>query len=243
MPVKCWLWTSMFSILRTASLRSRPLQRSSTGIRSRGFVHTEETASSSAYTARKDAWYSPAVLLLGFIPVFTFGLGTWQLQRLQWKVNLIDELEEKLQREPILLPRRINVSVIPEFVYRRVLLRGRWDHEHAMLLGPRVRGGVHGYHVITPLVRSEGSTVLVDRGFVPKDFLDNYNRDDGEVEVQGMLRTSHTRNTFTPDNQPAEGKWFWADVDAMTQYAGGDAAGVQPVFIEQIFGQLSTIHK
>lgn len=134
-----------------------------------------------------------------------------------------------------------SVSVIPDFVYRRVLLRGRWDHDHAMLLGPRVRDGVHGYHVVTPLVRSEGSTVLVDRGFISKDFVQNYDHnEEGEVEVQGMLRTSHTRNTFTPDNQPAEGKWYWADLEAMTDYAGGDAAGVQPVFIEQIFGKLST---
>lgn len=47
------------------------------------------------------------MLLIGFIPVFTFALGTWQLQRLKWKVNLIDELEEKLQLQPLSLPPRI----------------------------------------------------------------------------------------------------------------------------------------
>jgi surfeit locus 1 family protein len=41
------------------------------------------------------------------MPIFTFGLGTWQLQRLKWKVNLIDELGEKLEREPISLPRQV----------------------------------------------------------------------------------------------------------------------------------------
>lgn len=41
------------------------------------------------------------------MPIFTFSLGTWQLQRLQWKVNLIDELREKLEREPISLPQRV----------------------------------------------------------------------------------------------------------------------------------------
>jgi cytochrome oxidase assembly protein ShyY1 len=47
------------------------------------------------------------MVLLGFVPIFTLGLGTWQLQRLQWKVNLIDELEEKLQLPPLSLPKRI----------------------------------------------------------------------------------------------------------------------------------------
>ncbi|KIM70188.1 hypothetical protein SCLCIDRAFT_1160851 [Scleroderma citrinum Foug A] len=223
--------SGLFRIL--GKLKPRVSQRCA-GVRSLRLVHTEETTN---YTARKDSWYSPTILLLGFIPIFTFALGTWQLQRLQWKISLIDELEEKLERDPIRLPRRVNVSVIPDFVYRRVLLRGRWDHSHAMLLGPRVRDGAHGYHVVTPLVRSEGSTVLVDRGFISKDFAQNYDHsEEGEVEVQGMLRTSHTRNTFTPDNQPTEGKWYWADLEAMANYAGGDAASVQPVFIEQIFG-------
>lgn len=53
-------------------------------------------------------WYlSPTTLVLGFIPVFTFGLGYWQIRRLQWKVSLIEELEDKLRREPIRLPKNI----------------------------------------------------------------------------------------------------------------------------------------
>lgn len=47
------------------------------------------------------------MILLGFMPFFTFALGTWQMQRLKWKINLIDELEEKLQLAPLTLPRRI----------------------------------------------------------------------------------------------------------------------------------------
>jgi len=177
------------------------------------------------------------MLLIGFIPFFTFALGTWQLQRLQWKIALIDELEEKLQLQPLSLPEKINLSVIPEFVYRRVALRGKWDHARSMLLAPRVREGVHGVHVITPLVRDNGSTILVDRGFISNDVAlsSSYQQQQGDVEVSGMLRTSPSRNMFTPDNHPEDGIWYWADVDAMAEYAGGEQAGVQPVFVEQIF--------
>ncbi|KAG6840916.1 hypothetical protein C0991_003258 [Blastosporella zonata] len=175
------------------------------------------------------------MVFIGIIPVFTFALGTWQLQRLKWKVNLIDELEEKLQLQPLFLPPKINLSVIPEFVYRKVSLKGKWDHAHTLLLAPRVREGVHGAHVVTPLVRENGSTVLVDRGFVSNDFVSTFQNEDGEVEIIGMLRTSQPRNSFTPENKPEEGKWYWTDVDAMTEYAGGKEAGVQPVFVEQIF--------
>lgn len=121
-------------------------------------------------------------------------------------------------------------------MYRKVSLKGRWDHAHTIFLAPRVREGVHGVHVITPLVRENGSTVLVDRGFVSNDFISNVQNEHEEVEIIGMLRTSQPRNSFTPDNQPDEGKWYWADVEAMAEYAGGEKARVQPVFVEQIFG-------
>ena len=53
-------------------------------------------------------WYrSPTTLVLGFIPIFTFGLGYWQIQRLKWKVSLIEELEDKLRKEPMRLPKNI----------------------------------------------------------------------------------------------------------------------------------------
>jgi len=42
------------------------------------------------------------------MPIFTFALGTWQLK---WKVNLIDELQEKLEREPINLPRQVKYGL------------------------------------------------------------------------------------------------------------------------------------
>jgi len=47
------------------------------------------------------------MVVVGFIPILSFGLGTWQIQRLQWKVNLIDELEEKFQLDALFLPEQI----------------------------------------------------------------------------------------------------------------------------------------
>ncbi|KAK2461574.1 hypothetical protein APHAL10511_006037 [Amanita phalloides] len=178
------------------------------------------------------------MVLVGVIPFFTFGLGTWQLKRLKWKINLIDELQEKLQLQPLSLPPKVNLSVIPDFAFRKVVLKGRWDHARTMLVGPRVREGVHGVHVIAPLIRDNGSTVLIDRGFLSNEHAADlaFQKEPGEVEILGMLRTSQRRNLFTPDNEPRSGKWYWNDVSAMAEYAGGDAAGVQPVFVEQIFG-------
>jgi len=91
-------------LLRLAASRSR-LRNAI--IQTRRCIHSEQSQAAQSYTPRKNSWYSPTIIVLGFIPFFTFALGTWQMQRLQWKIALIDELQEKLQREPILLPKRV----------------------------------------------------------------------------------------------------------------------------------------
>ncbi|KAJ7786527.1 SURF1 family-domain-containing protein [Mycena metata] len=211
----------------------------------RQFLRRSTSDAAPSYKPHRDPWLTSTMIILGFVPIFTFGLGTWQLQRLQWKVALIDELEEKLQLHPLSLPKRINLSVIPEFVFRKVFLKGKWDHAHSMLVGPRTREGVHGANVLTPLIREDGSTIIVDRGFISSDFdLQSMARDDREVECVGMLRTSQERNTFTPDNHPEKGEWYWKDLATMAEYAGGATANVQPVLVEEIFegheGEAST---
>ncbi|KLO20680.1 SURF1-domain-containing protein [Schizopora paradoxa] len=191
------------------------------------------------FKAKQTATLTPTMVLLGVMPILTFALGTWQIQRLKWKVNLVDELQEKLHRQPIILPDFINTSTLSDFTYRKFIAEGKWDNPHTVLVGPRVRDNTKGFHVITPLVREGGSTILVDRGFVSDDFADlaNWRKEEqtGPVLVQGMFRTSQPRNYFTPDNKPEKGEWFWIDVDAIAQYAGGDEAKVQPVFAEEIF--------
>ncbi|CAG8756812.1 12447_t:CDS:2, partial [Acaulospora colombiana] len=51
-----------------------------------------------------EPWKSPLTWTLAVIPFFTFGLGTWQVQRLQWKNDLVRRAEEELAKEPVALP-------------------------------------------------------------------------------------------------------------------------------------------
>lgn len=43
-------------------------------------------------------------LLLLVIPVTAFGLGTWQVHRLQWKKDLIAELERRTTQSAVTIP-------------------------------------------------------------------------------------------------------------------------------------------
>lgn len=100
------LWTDrhMLSSLRASFLRRSASSFRRTGVRGESTTATPQPPSQKA---RRYPWLTPTMILVGVMPFFTFALGTWQVQRLKWKVNLIDELEEKLRREPLMLPPRI----------------------------------------------------------------------------------------------------------------------------------------
>ncbi|KAG0174003.1 surf-like protein [Apophysomyces sp. BC1034] len=172
--------------------------------------------------------------LMCTVPFITFGLGTWQVQRLRWKVNLIGELEERMVEKAIPLPRRINKDVLDEYEYKRVTTTGKYRHDLEITVGPRTRGdGEVGYFLITPLERENGSTVLVKRGWVHSSKRDQSARpeslEQGTVEVVGLLRMSEQRNTFTPDNNIAKNEWYWVDVDTIS-----NMAGAEPFLIERV---------
>lgn len=78
-------------------------------------VHTEAPGAEQHYKPRysnkPERVFSPTIVLMGVMPIAAFVLGTWQVGRLQWKLDIIKELEEKLSRDPLPLPNHVK-SVI-----------------------------------------------------------------------------------------------------------------------------------
>jgi surfeit locus 1 family protein len=52
----------------------------------------------------------PITLILMFAPILTGYLGVWQVQRLKWKVGLIEEVDRNLAKEPMALPAKIKYA-------------------------------------------------------------------------------------------------------------------------------------
>lgn len=109
-------------------------------------------------------------------------------------------------------------------------------------MGPRMREGQDGFFVVTPLEREGGSTVLVNRGWISRKMKEQRDRlrqgegralPEGEVVVEGLLREPWKKNMFTPDNVPAEGKFYFPDIEQMAELTGS-----QPVWIEETMGML-----
>ncbi|OAQ25494.1 SURF1-domain-containing protein [Linnemannia elongata AG-77] len=179
--------------------------------------------------------WGPVTIGLALCPIITFGLGTWQVQRLRWKVDLIENLEDRMSLDAIPLPRKVNLSAVEDFEYRKVKVAGKFRHDQEILLGPRTRGdGQPGYFLITPFERTNGSKILVRRGWVPRDKKEQSTRLDGlpegEVTLEGLLRSGEQKaSSFVPENNPEKNEWYSLDLEAMAKQSDS-----QPVVVEMI---------
>ena len=122
--------------------------------------------------------------------VLLLGLGTWQLQRLQWKEGLIAAREAGLHAAPVALPRTLDAARALEL--HPVRIEGQFRNDEELYLNLESARGEAGFHIVTPLILADGASLLVDRGFVPTDHKAPETRASGElsgtVSVTGLMR-------------------------------------------------------
>jgi surfeit locus 1 family protein len=164
--------------------------------------------------------------------VLLLGLGTWQLFRLAEKNAINTFRAERVAAPATPLPARIDDLGAWEF--RRVSVTGTFLHDRELRVNARSQRGNTGYDIVTPLQRSDGAAVLINRGWVPYSRKESATRQEGQVSgpvtVEGILRTEPRKGWLMPANDAAKNEWFWFDLPAMKQAAGvPDAA---PFYIE-----------
>lgn len=151
------------------------------------------------------------------------GLGIWQVQRLCWKLALIERVETRIRATPIPAPGPERWPAIVQDAYLRVTLAGHFLHDRETLVQAVAELG-GGFWVMTPLMTDAGFTVLVNRGFVPPDRRDRSSRaaaqQAGTATVTGLLRLSEPDGGFLRANAPAEDRWHSRDVAAIARARG-----------------------
>lgn len=168
----------------------------------------------------------PAILIM-------LALSIWQLNRYNWKVELLDTIDQQLSAAAVPMP--AGDIVAGEWRYRRVTLNGEFQHEQEIHLFSHAKKGRQGFQIITPFVRSDGAgIVLVNRGWVPDTKKDASNRLDGQlagpVTVSGIIKTPWTKGwSYMPDNNPQTNVWLYGEVDKMSRHLGIETV---PVFVE-----------
>jgi surfeit locus 1 family protein len=156
---------------------------------------------------------APAVLLL-------LALGSWQIQRLYWKQDLIAQRQAAVSAAPGAAPQSLEDAQDMEF--HHVTDEGVFLHAKEIFLGATSEAGRQGYQVLTPLLEPGGRIVFVNRGFIPAELKDPARRAAGQiagkVRVQGLLRLPPDGKPawFLPDNRADLNYWFWVDLPAMS---------------------------
>lgn len=175
------------------------------------------------------------VAFCGLCVLLFASLGIWQVQRLFWKLDLIERVEARFNGAPSAPPHPAAFAVSDPLLaeYRRVRLSGRFLHERETLVQAVTELG-GGFWVLTPFEDDAGFTVLVNRGFVPPERRAPSSRAEGlgsdDTEIVGLIRLSEPDGGFLRENRPEAERWFSRDVAAIAAARGLENAA--PYFVD-----------
>lgn len=166
-----------------------------------------------------------------FFFVLTLWLGNWQSERAETKRALQARRDAALAGAPIRLGAAPGTR--EALLHRRVEAEGRFDAAHTILLDNRVRRGVAGYHVLTPL-RIDGGppAVLVNRGWIAAGRSRLQPPEPptpaGRVRIEGLAVEPQTRYVELAPTEPRGPVWQNLDFE---RYAATSGLPLQPVLL------------
>ena len=154
-----------------------------------------------------------SVFIIFFIFVF-IGLGTWQIIRLNWKNNLILEIENSLKNPPVELAQSKKENFL------KIKTSGSIDFDKQIYLYNLNESGTPGFEVINPITIGD-ENFLINRGWIPfeKKGTQEINVFD-QKNITGTLKLQGRKNIFKPDNDLNENYWFSLNREDILKFTG-----------------------
>ena len=149
-----------------------------------------------------------------FIILVLLSLGSWQLYRLNWKLELISQIESSLKNNPV------ELSKADKKNYLRIKTSGTIDFDNQIYLYNLNESGKPGFEVINPILIGN-ENYLINRGWIPFD-----KKDKAEINlintnrIIGTLKKQSKANSFKPENDIEKNYWFTLDRDDIFSYTG-----------------------
>ena len=154
-----------------------------------------------------------SVFTIFFILVF-ISLGSWQIIRLNWKNNLILEIENSLKKPPV----ELTQSNIEN--YLKIKTSGIIDFDKQIYLYNLNDTGTPGFEVINPIFINN-ENYLINRGWIP---FEKKNTQEIEIfdekNIIGTLKLQSRNNIFKPDNDIKENYWFSLNREDILKFTG-----------------------
>ena len=165
-------------------------------------------------------------------------LGTWQVQRLHWKEQLLADMAARRTAAPVTLADiEAMVKKGEDIDYRPVTVSGVFANNKERHFFATWRGQT-GYHVYTPLQLADGRFLFVNRGFTPYEAKEPEMRKQGQLTgeqtVTGLARArlAEKPSSIVPENDLAKNIFYWKDLDVMASSTGIPADRLVPFFVD-----------
>ena len=104
--------------------------------------------------------------LFSFLVALTIllGLSYWQVKRLIWKTELIEQRVTSFESEPISL---LDLNNPENEEFKRIKVRGKLLNEFEFFMPALSKRGNNGFHILVPLEVNSKLTLIYDTGWVP----------------------------------------------------------------------------
>ncbi len=170
-------------------------------------------------------FYFPAALTLVMLAVLIM-LGTWQVERLAWKSDLLTRIEARRTADAVAISSRADIAELTreKHDFHRAVLSGRFGDEVVFWFTQienqptgLSRNEKAGYHMLVPFYLKDGSAVLVDRGFIPQRLIDipAPPPPQGEMNFEIVLRWPDGRGLFDNVDDPTRNLFYVRDPKAI----------------------------
>ena len=141
-------------------------------------------------------------------------LGFWQLYRLNWKLDLINQIENSLKIDPV------ELQNVEKKNYLRIKTSGQIDFEKQIYLYNLNETGKPGFEVINP-IKIGNEDYLINRGWIS---FDQKNKPEINVVDQkniiGTLMLQSKSSSFKPKNEIDKNYWFTLDREDILKFTG-----------------------
>jgi surfeit locus 1 family protein len=163
-------------------------------------------------------------------------LGSWQVHRRAWKLDLVAHVEQQLQRNPVAAPGPDTWSSVGAAqAYLPVTVSGQYLYDKEAMVQAMTRYG-SGYWLLTPLRTDRNFIVFINRGFVDREHLDAATPRETEpgnaAVVTGLLRLSEPGGRLLQENDAGTDRWYSRDVAALGAARGLPRQDIAPYFID-----------
>lgn len=183
-------------------------------------------------------------IFINLVTIFAFftlmALGTWQIDRLGQKNDLLKKIQRVSEDITDLKDVNIDDSNLDDWLYRKIKIHGDFiSHENIFvfthLSDPRGKFGGAGYWVLNPFKSDDGDIIIINRGFIPQKIFDQFSSSTYKYKeniVTGYVRKFEKENIFTPDKNLEDGILYLFEKNDIKKMFR--IKKIEPYFIDQV---------